>query len=102
MGDYNAVAYPNVPAGSGADDGDGGGRAIAFWTDSRNGRGSGSPTAPSGRNPACEQADVFLDFFNPLSRGDGRQAARNQELFLVTPCPQEAISKEQGDEDDDD
>ena len=72
MGDYNAVAYPNVPAGSkgrGDDDDDdddngNGGKgkrdAVGFWTDSRNGRGSGGPTSNQpGRNPACEQADVW-------------------------------------------
>jgi hypothetical protein len=113
MGDYNAVAYVNVPGGSGSrhqgdddddDDGGGGGKALAFWTDSRNGRGSGNPTNPEtnqpGRNPACEQADVFVDWFNPLSRHSSSSAARNQDAFLVTPCPADA-THETDDHDDD-
>jgi hypothetical protein len=113
MGDYNAVAYVNVPGGSGSghhgeddddDDGGGDGKALAFWTDSRNGRGSGNPTNPEtnqpGRNPACEQADVFVDWFNPLSRHSSSSAARNQDAFLVTPCPADA-THETDDHDDD-
>ena len=111
MGDYNAVAFPNVPGDSGGshrsddDDDDGGsGKAVAFWTDSRNGRGSGNPTNPAtyqpGRNPACEQADVFVDWFNPLSSNSGHGAAKGMEHFLVTPCP--ADSTHETDDDDDD
>jgi hypothetical protein len=118
MGDYNAVAYPNLPGsasgrgGGDADDDDDddkgegrGSRAVGFWTDSRNGRGSGNPTNPDtfqpGRNPACEQADVWLDFFDPLdnrTRGGGSQY---NELFLVTPCPQAAVDERDDDDDDD-
>lgn len=101
MGDYNAIAFPNVPGSSwgsykhsGNDDDDdhaGSDRAVGFWTDARNGRGSGNPTNPEtyqpGRNPACEQADVFVDWFNPLSSGSGHHATRGMEHFLVTPCP---------------
>jgi hypothetical protein len=110
MGDYNSVAYPNVPGGTGAggagregddDDDDNGddnrGRAVGFWTDSRNGRGSGGPTSSQpGRNPACEQADVWLDFFNPLATGPTSSGVP-LEPFLVTPCPQGAV----GNRDDD-
>jgi len=121
MGDYNAVAYPNVPGGGdhghghdhGDDDDDDGdwghngghgGKAVGFWTDSRNGRGSGNPTNPEtnqpGRNPACEQADVFVDWYNPLSRHSSSSAAKNQDAFLVTPCPSDA-THETDDHDDD-
>jgi hypothetical protein len=106
MGDYNAVAFPNVPGsshGHHGHDGDGDGRAVAFWTDSRNGRGSGNPTNPAtyqpGRNPACEQADVFVDWFNPLSSNSGRSAAAGMEHFLVTPCPAGTMHKTDHDDD---
>jgi hypothetical protein len=89
MGDYNAVAYPNVPAGQTST-----GQAVAFWTDSRNGRGSGGPnTAQPGRNPQCEQADVFLDYFNPLHSNTGQSATQGMEHFLVTPCPGDALGE---------
>ena len=116
MGDYNAVAYTNIPGDSrrnGDDDddnGDGnrghsGTTALGFWTDSRNGRGSGNPTNPEtyqpGRNPPCEQADVFADWFNPLARNSGRDATRGMEHFLVTPCPGAATHETDNDDDDD-
>lgn len=96
-GDYHNVAYPNFPQLSGD-----GGRAIGFWTDARNGRSSGGPaggpTAPSqpGRNPICEQSDVFAEFFDPLRHSTGGSAP--QAPFLVTPCPEEAIDS--GSDDD--
>ncbi len=113
MGDYNAVAYPNVPAGSGHghdddDDDDGGdeGRrrgAIGFWTDSRNGRGSGGPTSlQPGRNPACEQADVWLDYFDPLKDKVHGGGSQYNELFVVTPCPNGTIDERDKHHDDDD
>ena len=84
MGDYDVVAYQNFPQlnNPGAD-------AVAMWTDARNGRGSGAPTSfQAGRNPACEQADKFLDFFNPLREDKSDSISESdEELFLVTPCP---------------
>jgi hypothetical protein len=88
MGDYDVVAYPNFPQISDGDD-NGGDRALAVWTDARNGRGSGAPTSfQAGRNPPCAQADVFFDYFNPL-RADASDAVSESEeqLFLITPCP---------------
>ncbi len=114
MGDYNNVAYPNVPAGSGHgndddDDDDGGDEghghsgALGFWTDSRNGRGSGGPSSlQPGRNPACEQADVWLDRFNPLKNKVHGGGSQYNELFLVTPCPNGAIDERDKHHDDDD
>ena len=106
MGDYNNVAYPNLPGDSrsneAVDDRDNDDRngvennrkAVGFWTDARNGRGSGGPTSlQPGRNPACEQSDVFVDFFNPLHQNDGQRATQQTELFLVTPCPTDAQGK---------
>ena len=65
------------------------GDAVAIWTDARNGRGSGAPTSfQAGRNPACEQADMFLDFFNPLREDHTDAVSESEEnAFLVTPCP---------------
>jgi hypothetical protein len=62
--------------------------AYALWTDARNGRGSGAPTSfEAGRNPICEQSDVFFDSLQATGQdGNGR---RNSDLtpWLVTPCP---------------
>jgi hypothetical protein len=84
MGDYDQVAYPNFPQLQKH-----GGDAVAIWTDARNGRGSGTPTVfQAGRNPPCEQADMFMDFFNPLRRDHTDAVSESEEeLFLVTPCP---------------
>jgi hypothetical protein len=106
MGDYNAVAFPNVPpSGRGGDD-HGSDQAVGFWTDSRNGRGSGNPTNPDtnqpGRNPACEQADVWLDYFDPLVHRTTGGGSQYDSLFLVTPCPQGAVDDRDGNEDGDD
>jgi hypothetical protein len=92
MGDYNAVAYPNVPGGQTST-----AQAVAFWTDSRNGRGSGGPnTTQPGRNPQCEQADVFLDRWNPLQSNSGQGATQGMERFLVTPCPGDSLGATAG------
>ena len=96
MGDYDQVAYPNFPdargrGGEDDDDNDEGNSelAVAIWTDARNGRGSGAPTTPQpGRNPSCEQSDVFFDFFNPLARSSNDAVSEEDEkLFLVAACP---------------
>jgi hypothetical protein len=80
-GDYEAVATE-------------GHRTYAFFTDARNGRSSGGPaggaTAPSqpGRNPACEQSDVFVDRYGSSWGANGQNHARASDSdFLVTPCP---------------
>jgi hypothetical protein len=85
MGDYDVVAYPNFPQLGKHHGGD----PVSMWTDARNGRGSGAPTSfQAGRNPACEQADMFFDFFDPLSRDVSDSVSESEErLFLVTPCP---------------
>ncbi len=73
--------------------------AYVHFTDARNGRSSGNATSPGGaqpgRNPACEQSDVFLDKYrssgvNPSGRAEGTDA-----LFLVTPCPS-GVTEERG------
>jgi hypothetical protein len=75
MGDYNNVFV------------DAGGTAYGFWTDSRNGRSSKDQF---GRNPACEQADVFVDSYPAAVGGTKLTAKPTDELFLVTPCPSES------------
>ncbi len=43
------------------------------------------PSQP-GRNPICEQSDVFVDGFDARNGGNGGSAG-NITPFLVTPCP---------------
>ncbi|HLF27620.1 MAG TPA: sialidase family protein [Anaerolineae bacterium] len=69
-GDYENVAVED-------------GKAYATWTDARNGRSS---RLQAGRNPICEQSDVFLGIFDALNGGSGGSAG-NIQPFLVTPCP---------------
>jgi hypothetical protein len=60
--------------------------ALGLWTDARNGRGSGGAAASDlepGRNPICEQSDVFFDRLT-ASGGGG---AGDLTPFLDTPCP---------------
>ena len=62
---------------------------IAVWTDARNGRGSGSPTTVQpGRNPICEQSDVFFKFYNGQNGGQGSRGRESDSIsgFLVAPC----------------
>ncbi len=88
MGDYNNVGIADTDN-----------TAIGIWTDSRNGRSSGGPaggtTNPSqpGRNPLCEQSDVFLDKWASGSGGNKGKAEASDELFLVTPCPDDLKDK---------
>jgi hypothetical protein len=94
IGDYNNVAVP-----------DNDNTAYGFWTDSRNGRSSGGPgggvTNPSepGRNPLCEQSDVFLDVLS-TDNGNGKDSGNHGgdyngslDPFLVTLCPPVAQDK---------
>jgi hypothetical protein len=82
-GDYESIAVSH----SGED-----ARAWTLSTDARNGRSSGGPagtsTLPSqpGRNPICEQSDIFADSFDARNGGSGGSAG-NITPFLVTPCP---------------
>jgi hypothetical protein len=70
------------------------GQAAAFWTDARNGRGSGTPTSTQpGRNPICEQSDVFFDRYtlggdnNDNNDNGDRRGGHADQSFLVAPCP---------------
>jgi hypothetical protein len=72
-GDYNNVAVDHQ------------GQAWAFWTDARNGR---SARQQPGRNPICEQSDVFDDEYSASSGGTVRTSAtQSMDLYLVTTCP---------------
>ena len=86
-GDYTGnSAGPKDPNG----DEQGGNNTYAVWTDARNGRGSGGPTnLQAGRNPICEQSDVFFDSFPAENGGNGAtgNAQKSLDLFTVTPCP---------------
>jgi hypothetical protein len=92
-GDYESVALDEN-------------RVYTLMTDARNGRSSGGPaggaTFPSqpGRNPACEQSDVFFDSWRSNSPDAEAQNSplSHDSLFLVTPCPTDT---EPGDDDDD-
>ena len=69
---------------------DGDNTVWGLYTDARNGRSS---RTQAGRNPACEQADVFLDRWNSQNGGSAKKAANTDELFLVTPCPTDIQDK---------
>lgn len=71
IGDYNNVAVQ-------------GNNAYAFWTDARNGRSSRNQP---GRNPICEQSDVFLDTYDSNGGRSDASARSSDSLFLVTECP---------------
>jgi hypothetical protein len=93
-GDYNANATgPKDPNG----DEKGGEQTAAFWTDARNGRGSGAPTSfEAGRNPICEQSDVFFQRYNAENGGNGPHGSQSDaNLFLVAPCPSDLKDKTQ-------
>jgi hypothetical protein len=91
-GDYSGNSSgPTVGGTDGRGDVNDQGKVAAFWTDARNGRGSGDPTSfQAGRNPICEQSDVFFDFFNANGHGkdgSGEGDRHADQSFLVAPCP---------------
>ncbi len=71
IGDYNNVAVR-------------GGLAYGFWTDARNGRSSRMQT---GRNPICEQSDVYLDRYPARGAISDTGARTTDALFLKANCP---------------
>jgi hypothetical protein len=87
-GDYtgNATGSVNPILGKNGKD-EGADKAYALWTDARNGRGSGAPTSfEAGRNPICEQSDVFFDSLKATGNGEGHSSG-DLSPWLVTPCP---------------
>jgi hypothetical protein len=91
-GDYSGnAAGPKNP--NGKEKGD---KTMAVFTDARNGRGSGGPlTLQPGRNPICEQSDVFFDVFGADNGGNGAKgkAQDSVDAFSVTPCPTDIKDK---------
>jgi hypothetical protein len=95
-GDYSGNSSGPVVAGATGNNGDEAGNGergshdvIAVWTDARNGRGSGAPTSfQPGRNPICEQSDVFFKIYNGQNGGEGSRGREGDSLngFLVAPC----------------
>jgi hypothetical protein len=82
-GDYSGNSSGSINPASANDDGQG----AAFWTDARNGRGSGTPTSTEpGRNPICEQSDVFFDRYS-LTGGNTAGRGKADSSFLIAPCP---------------
>jgi len=93
-GDYSGnTSGPLVNGDSKDGRGDhGDGHAGALWTDARNGRGSGDPTSfEAGRNPICEQSDVFFDDYGlpggDHGHGKGEGMTKAEQAFIVAPCP---------------
>jgi len=83
-GDYNAVAVTETDT-----------KAYAHWTDARNGRSSRNQ---AGRNPACEQSDVMVDEYSSEGGSGGQDQPKPEDaLFLVTPCPADAVDDRGGD-----
>ena len=73
-------------------------RSTRLWTDARNGRGSGGPTnLQPGRNPICEQSDVFFDRYNSKSGGKPKGKATKGLDYSSTPCPTDIKDKSSGD-----
>jgi hypothetical protein len=82
IGDYNNVTIdPNN-------------QAWAFWTDARNGR---SARTQLGRNPACEQSDVFADKYEARNGRAPGKAQATDSLFLVAQCPAGTVDKRNDD-----
>ena len=86
MGDYNNVSVF-------------GNTAYAFWTDARNGRSS--QNVP-GKNPFCEQSDVFIDGYSATNANTNPLGTVNQRPFERTRCPLLAVDRRGDDNDDDD
>lgn len=72
-------------------------QGASIWTDARNGRGSGTPTTTQpGRNPICEQSDVFFDRYTVRGGGrkhDDEKGDKADQSLLVAPCPADIKDK---------
>lgn len=71
--------------------------AYATWTDARNGRSSRNQP---GRNPLCEQSDVFMDMYS-ATHAQPADLMRNISPFLVTPCPSGQVDPQRDRHNDD-
>jgi hypothetical protein len=93
-GDYTGNVTGSInPAVNNDGDDPNASKAYGLWTDARNGRGSGDPTSfQAGRNPICEQSDVFFDKLTAAGAGAG--GAGDLTPWLNTPCPLAMQDKE--------
>ena len=94
-GDYTMNATGSIdPLLNSHGDDSNGEKAYGLWTDARNGRGSGDPTSfEAGRNPICEQSDVFFDSLTGSGHGQGNGPETDLTPWTVTPCPLGATDK---------
>lgn len=81
-GDYNGVAVADADS-----------TVFGHFTDARNGRSSRNQP---GRNPACEQSDVFVDSWSSTNGGNANAGEQFSSLFLVTPCPSDVHDRGAG------
>ncbi len=98
-GDYSGNSSgPTVGQTRFGENVDNGSDAIAVWTDARNGRGSGAPTSfQPGRNPICEQSDVFFKFYSAHNTPEVANGhAGDSTAFLVAPCGQDLQDSDVG------
>jgi hypothetical protein len=101
-GDYtsNSSGSTDPILGQGPKGGDGG-PAYAIWTDARNGRGSGGGAPQDlepGRNPICEQSDVFFDTLTGSpGKGPGGPHGNDLTPWIDTPCPLSMQDTKHGD-----
>ena len=85
-GDYTMNATGSINPNLKKGDDPNANKMYGLWTDARNGRGSGGAAASDlepGRNPICEQSDVFFDKLTAAGGG----GAGDLTPWLDTPCP---------------
>jgi hypothetical protein len=85
-GDYTMNATGSINPNLKNGDDPNANKMYGLWTDARNGRGSGGAAASDlepGRNPICEQSDVFFDKLTAAGGG----GAGDLTPWLDTPCP---------------
>ena len=95
-GDYENIVVSDTRRGGDDDDDEGDERAafaINVFTDARNGRSSRNQP---GRNPICEQSDIFFDIY-PALGARSTSSTTNYAPFLVTPCPAQAVEPQDDD-----
>lgn len=66
-------------------------QAWTIWTDARNGRSSRNEL---GRNPACEQSDIFGNQFSSGSSNGNNGSQGDLNDWAVTPCPTASVDSD--------
>ncbi len=93
-GDYENIAVSNSNLNDDeGNDGNGSAFAVNVFTDARNGRSSRNQ---AGRNPICEQSDIFIDSYEAFGASDTNSTS-DFSAFLVTPCPADAVEPQDDD-----